>query len=85
MALETEVGNLRFLLDPKWRDIVQLADRDYIEKLCEDLKKRARLDSAGLFKQLTSLEVGPLVTRETGLSLSEKPIIRELCQYLVEL
>jgi len=85
LALETEAGKLCLLRDPKWRDIVSPADRDYIGELCEDLKERARVDSTNLFKQLTALAVGSLVTHEAGSDLNDHPELKELCRHLVEL
>jgi hypothetical protein len=66
-------GGLRFLVDPGWRVLVQAEDVEYLESLLGDFLERAKGQIATLFKQLSSLEAGPLVTREIGEQISDHP------------
>ena len=83
--LEDPNGGLRFLVDPDWRAVVQAEDKVYIESLLSDLLERAKEQPADLFKQLSSLEVGPLVTRETGEQISDHPPLAELISRFVQI
>lgn len=71
-------GDLRFLVDPGWRATVREEDRQYLESLLGDFLERAKEQPENLFKQLSSLEVGPLVTQETGEQISDHPGLLEL-------
>jgi hypothetical protein len=73
-----EEEHLRLFIVQDWRKIVQAEDSDYIESLLQDFVERAKLHPADLYKQLLSLGVGPLVTRETGLDLSDYTSFQEL-------
>jgi hypothetical protein len=57
----------------------------YLDSLLKDFVERAKLDSPALFKQLSSLGVGPLVTQEVGSNISDHPILSELCSRFVQL
>ena len=83
LVLEDEQGNLRFLVHPQLRSIVTDRDLSYLESLLGDFVERAKLHPAALFKQLSSLGVGPLVTHETGSSLSDHPPLLNLCSRFV--
>jgi hypothetical protein len=73
LVLRDERGNLRFL------------DLDYIESLLLDFGERAKQHPDDLFKQLSFLNVGPLVTKEVGSSLSDFPAIQKLSSDFVQL
>lgn len=62
VAILDSYGHLSILLNPEWRYIVASQDLEYLEALLEDLKVRVGSDARGLFVQLSSLNVGPLVT-----------------------
>ena len=66
LALRDEEGQLRLLVHHELISIVQAEDWDYVQSLLRDFKERAQRDAATLFKQLTTLSVGPLVTRLAG-------------------
>jgi hypothetical protein len=76
---------LRFLLDPGWRTVVGAEDVEYLESLLGDFLERAKEQPATLFKQLSSLAVGPLVTQETGEQLSDHPALWDLSSRFVQL
>jgi hypothetical protein len=78
LVLMDEEEHLRLLVAQDWRKIVQAEDTDYIESLLQDFVERAKLHPADLYKQLLSLGVGPLVTRETGSDLSDYTSFQEL-------
>jgi predicted component of type VI protein secretion system len=84
-VLKDREGNLRFLSHPKMSKIVQEDDLAYIESLLRDFLERAKLHPAALFKQLSSLAVGPLVTHETGSSLAEFPALQGLSKTFLSL
>jgi hypothetical protein len=74
---------MRILVHPNWCSFVQPEDVTYINDLLGDFLERAKENSAELFKQLTSLVVGPLVTQKTGDRISDYPDLLELCSLFV--
>ena len=54
---------MRILIDPDWRTLVHEEDLKYLESLFRDLAERAKEDPLALFKQLSSLSVGPVITQ----------------------
>ena len=85
IVLKDASGGLRFLVDPGWRAVVRAEDVEFLESLLGDFLERAREQPAALFKQLSSLAVGPLVTQETGEQLSDHPPLLELSSRFVQL
>jgi hypothetical protein len=77
--------NLRFLAHRELRAIVQPRDLKYIEALLPDFVERAKLDPAMLFKHLSSLCVGPLVTREVGVSFADHPSFLKLASGFLQI
>jgi hypothetical protein len=57
---------LHFLVDPDWRELIDPADRNYIDAVLKDFLERAKNDSESLFAQIVSLSVGPLITMDVG-------------------
>jgi hypothetical protein len=53
-------------------------DLEYVGTLLHDFLRRAKEQPAELFEQLSSLNVGPLVTVETGERISDHPALAEL-------
>jgi hypothetical protein len=78
-------GNLRFLLHPDLHSIVQQEDREYIQSLLADFLERAKREPAALFKQLSSLGAGSLVTQEVGSNLEDDSSLKELSSRFVEI
>jgi hypothetical protein len=85
LVLRDMEGNLHFLIHPEMATIVQEGDMAYIESLLIDFHERAKLHPAALFKQLSSLAVGPLITREVGSKLAEHPSLLEISRFFVQL
>lgn len=85
LVLRNEQSNLRFLIHPELRILVHPEDRDYIGSLLLDFGERANQHPDDLFKQISSLNVGPLVTQEVGSSLSDFPAIQKLTSDFVQL
>lgn len=54
------------LVDPRWRNIVLPCDYEFFEEILRDFTRRAKADAAGLLELASDLNVGPLVTLETG-------------------
>jgi hypothetical protein len=84
-VLEDGEGSLRFLVHPELRAIVADNDLFYLESLFKDFLERAMLRPVALFKQISSLGVGPLVTQETGSNISDYPHLLNLCSRFVKL
>jgi hypothetical protein len=84
-VLKDERGDLRFLVPPELRSMVEGEDMDYLDPLLLDFLGRARNQPAALFKQLSSLGVGPLVACEVGQELRDYPCFRDLPSHFVEL
>jgi hypothetical protein len=57
---------MQILVHPDWRSLVQEQDLDYLDELFESFIERVSEDPLALFKQLTSLSVGPIVTKCAG-------------------
>jgi hypothetical protein len=85
LVLREKQGRLRFLVHPGWRTIVCGEDLVLIESLLRDFAERAKLHPDELFKHLSSLGVGPLVTQEAGSDISEHPSIEEMSLRFKEL
>ena len=83
--LEHTNNGLHIFVQGDWRTIIQAEDVEYVESLLRDFRERVELDSDALFRQLSSLGVGPLVARQTGRHLSEHPALLELCSRFVRL
>ena len=80
-----EGGRLRFLAHPELRTIVQKEDLEYIQSLLNDFLERAKREPAALFKQLSSLGIGSLVTQDVGSKLADDSSLMELSSRFVEL
>lgn len=78
LGLFDERDQLSLLVDPEWRRLVEEEDLDYLECLLGDFVERAEQHPALLFKQLFSLNVGPLVARGVGSSLSDPNELTEM-------
>jgi hypothetical protein len=57
----------------------------YVDALLLDFPERAKQHPAQLFKQISSLEVGPLVVKEAGSDFSEHPSLLKLLHRFVQL
>jgi hypothetical protein len=84
-VLKDARGNLHFLVNPDCRVIVKPEDVKYFDSLLEDFCERAISQPEALFKQLSSLNVGPLVAQETGLRISDFPHLLKLLSGFVPL
>ena len=85
LVFEDANGGLRFLVHPDRRSLVQQEDVNYINDLLLDSLERVDEQPAPLFKQLSSLGVGPLVTQQTGERISNYPSLSELLSRFVQL
>jgi hypothetical protein len=84
-VLEDGKGCLRFRVSPDWRSIVQPEDLEYMDSLLRDFLERAKEQPAALFKHLSSLGVGPLVTQEAGELIADHEPLLELCSRFEQL
>ena len=73
LATLSETGEFNLQVRRAWRSIVEPRDLDYMELLCRDLKESIHSDPVALFKQLSFLAVGALVTRATGTTSPDDP------------
>ena len=64
--------------------MIRREDLSYFESLLPDFLERAKIDPEALFKQLCSLQVGPLVPKETGRQFSDHPPLLELSSRFVQ-
>jgi hypothetical protein len=76
---------LKLRIAPEWTTLVEDADRDYLTEVLTDWKKRATSDPQGLFNQIATLSVGPLVVRQVGSRLSESPYLLDLVKDFQEI
>jgi hypothetical protein len=84
-VLRERGGQLRFLVNPEWRSIVQTSDLAYLESLVQDFLERAKREPEELFAQLSALGVGPLVTYRVGSQVSDYQALEKLCSSFVAL
>lgn len=84
LLLWDQESSPQILAHPELNKIVSREDLDYLESLLQDFLERAKLEPEALFKQASSLGVGPLVTVEAGPSISDFPSISEMCSSFVE-
>jgi len=84
-VLKDDEGELKFLVSPDLRTLVKGDDWAYLNPLLNDIQQRAVHHPEDLFKQLSSLGVGPLVAREVGGAIDDSPSARELVDSFVEL
>ena len=66
MLLLKTLSRLVVMIEPDWREFIMLADREYLDSVIADIRRRAELDPAALFQQATELNLGPLITQEAG-------------------
>jgi hypothetical protein len=85
VVLKDKKDKLCILVHPELSNMVQRDDLAYVESLLQDFLQRASLHPAALFKQLSALGVGPLVTYQAGSSISDHPPLLELCLRFVQL
>jgi hypothetical protein len=85
IAIEAPKPDLHILIDLNWEEFVLPEDRSYLSALWKDFRERARTDPSGLFGQLKSLSVGPLVVHETGPSIENNPRLWKLASEFGEL
>ncbi len=85
LALMQEANVLRFLVNPELESIVHAADLAYIQPLLKDFLERAEYEPRDLFKQLSSLGVGPLVTRSVLTGPSAYESLSDLIQEFIPL
>lgn len=85
LAISDSRDDLHFFVNPEWPAIVQDEDSEYIESLLRDWVDRAGMQPEALFKQLSSLGVGPLLTREDGDDLSSNAAYAGLLSTFVEI
>ena len=84
MVTRPSENELRIQINPQWRDFVVEIDLDYLESLLQDLKLRAAEEPEALFRQLSSLSVGPVITHDAGESLADHPQLLQLCNAFVD-
>lgn len=78
-------NNLRFLTHPELHTVIDKEDIEYIQSLLGDFLQRAKREPAALFKQLSSLGIGSLVTQEVGSNFNDNPLLQEMSSRFVAL
>ena len=82
--LVRDSNRLRLFVRAAWRDVIDSSDQQYIEALLDDFRDRAKSEPDMLFRQASSLSVGPIVTHETGSLSGDESARANLLQGLVE-
>jgi hypothetical protein len=78
IVLKPEDGGMSFFVHPELSTIVRGGDLAYIEALLSDFLGRAKLDPDALFKQISSLGVGPIVAQDVEQNIEDYSFFREL-------
>jgi hypothetical protein len=85
LLVRSRNGNLDLLVHPAWHDIVAPAHQEYVQDVLSDFERRTTTDPEGLFKQVATLSVGPLVTYAEGADISDNPKLRKMLDSFVSL
>jgi len=87
LFLRNNIGALRVFAHRDWRTIVQPRDQEYIQDILGDFTERAESAPDALFKQVSSLSVGPLTTYAvgTGIDLKANLNLLDICEKMVDL
>ena len=83
LLLLEQPTRLLVLVDPGWQSRIPLFDHGFFEETIADLAHRAKSDPLGLLNQASELNLGPLVTQETGLVGTNREGIAEFVQRFV--
>ena len=81
---EFRPGVWKLLVRPDWQTIVEGDDQRYVREMLEDMKSRLSGDPENLFKQLSSLSVGPLITDAVGQSVQKDSPLADMIGGFVE-
>lgn len=84
VLLVESAESFNVFVDPNWQEVAETSDHDYIGAILADFKNRAKIDAKALFRQASSLSVGPLVTSEVGTFQLNDPSWTDLLSRLVE-
>ena len=71
LVLLSNDAKLEVYIAPGLRSLVKPEDWTYINALLNDLKERARVEPEQLFRQLSSLNVGPLICEMAGARIED--------------
>jgi hypothetical protein len=74
----SEKDGMEIRVHPEWETIVQPVDREYLGSLYRDFRERIQSDPEALFRQLSNLAVGPVVTCVSGSNLVDHPVYLDL-------
>jgi hypothetical protein len=85
LVLKDEQNDLRFLTHPALHTVVSGDDFTYIQSLLKDFLERVKREPADLFRQLSSLGVGPLVMHDVGSDLANNSSLLKIASSFVEL
>jgi hypothetical protein len=82
LLLEQPAGFL-VLVAPDWKSRILPPDHRYFEEIIADFAHRAKSDPLGLLQQASEVNVGSLITWETGFVETKKSHIAELIQRFI--
>jgi hypothetical protein len=72
-------------LRPDWRSVAEPRDHEYLESIFRDFENRLRTDPGVLFRQISKLSVGPIVTKVVGfVSIDDSSVESLLHQFMVK-
>lgn len=78
-------AQIDYYVHPKWPRLIRARDEFYFVQLFRDLLLRSVQDSEGVFRQLSSLSVGPLVCRLSGSATAVQSALRAQCRDFIPL
>ena len=85
LAIEDDQQGILFRISPNLQEWVQESDLQYIDQLLRDFCERARQHPNALFKHLSSLSVGPLVTHKVGNMDTDSEYLTTYCSNFSDL
>ena len=83
LVIFNDKDELRVFVSPLLQGAVAERDWHYVEALFDDFPVRAKSDQDALFRQLSSLSVGPIVTGEVGSCLADYPHLADITKNFV--
>jgi hypothetical protein len=79
LLVEDDEEPLRVFVTPNLEELVDKDDQPYVDALLADFLKRSKAHAEGLFQQVSSLSVGPMVTHRTGILPADRDYLKIHC------
>jgi hypothetical protein len=79
LLVEHASGSVLLFAAPGFRAIVEADDLPFLDRLLKDFSARSAEGPAELFRQVSALSMGPIVTQQVGVLVAEREHIESCC------